>query len=259
MIKEYMSNAAYHEHPAISSSDVKAVASTSLLHWKNKVWKDSPAFQLGTAVHSLVLEPHLNEMLRGPDTRRGNAWKDAQFAAETDGKTLLTSGDYDKAFVIADAVIKTGAGEKMQHKSTVNESSFFAIDPLTGLEIKCRPDSYDKQGGTIFDIKTTDDASPRGFARSVGKYEYALQAAFYMHVLTCMEMPAKRFIFVAVEKEAPFAVGVHELSIDYLDWAHKRMQNTLARIFDATEAGVYETEWPLVNKIDLPTWLQEPN
>ena len=85
----YLSNASYHAHPAISSSDVKAVASKSLAHWKGKVWKDSSAFALGSAVHALVLEPEKNLVLRGPEDRRGDKWKKAQLAAAAVGKNQV--------------------------------------------------------------------------------------------------------------------------------------------------------------------------
>jgi exodeoxyribonuclease VIII len=83
MIRD-MTNEEYHAHPNISSSDVKAVAAKSLAHWKAKVYKASPAFALGSAVHALVLEPEKSFVLRGPEDRRGNKWKEAQLAADLD-------------------------------------------------------------------------------------------------------------------------------------------------------------------------------
>ena len=55
-----LSNEEYHEHKAISSSAVKTVHAKSLLHWKKNKYVDSAAFQLGTAVHALLLEPEKN-------------------------------------------------------------------------------------------------------------------------------------------------------------------------------------------------------
>jgi hypothetical protein len=78
------------------------VASKSLAHWKAKVYKASPAFALGSAVHALVLEPEKSLVLRGPEDRRGNKWKEAQLAADLDGKILLTEADFDLAEKIAE-------------------------------------------------------------------------------------------------------------------------------------------------------------
>ena len=79
----HMTNEAYHAHPNISSSDVKAVATRSLAHWKYKTYKASPAFAMGSAVHALVLEPQKNLVVRGPEDRRGAKWKDASLAADS--------------------------------------------------------------------------------------------------------------------------------------------------------------------------------
>lgn len=256
-IDKTMTNEEYHAHPAISSSDVKAVYGSSLLHWKNKVYKSSPAFDLGTAVHAMVLEDHLDLVARGPETRRGNAWKDAKAAADMAGQLLLTEGDFDQARAMADSLLKTDVGFRMADDSTINEMSVFATDPDIGIEIKTRPDSYWPEKGVIYDIKTTQDASPRGFAREVVKYNYAIQAAFYRRVLMLSGMDAKQFVFACVEKQPPYAVGVHILSDEYLEWADNQMMRTLDVIKQAQDDGTFDTGWPAVNVIDIPRWLQD--
>ena len=62
------------------------------------------AFDLGTAVHTLVLEPHLSSTVWcGPETRRGSAWKDQYAAAAEEGAILLTEGDYQIAVDMANS------------------------------------------------------------------------------------------------------------------------------------------------------------
>jgi len=257
MIRTDLTNEQYHADPAISSSDVKAVHSTSLLHWRHKVYKPSAAFDLGTAVHALVLEPEADLILRGPEDRRGNKWKEAQAAADLNGQLLLTEGDFDKARLIADAILAHPAGQRMAGAETTNERSIFVTDPDIGIDLKCRPDSLDVINGTIYDIKTCADASPYGFGRAVQTYGYAIQAAFYMHVCGLEGLRPRRFVFVCVEKEAPFAVGVHMLTQEYLDWGHSQMMVTLDQIKSARQSGDFTTGWPEVNMIDLPRWMQE--
>ena len=93
MIRDDMTNEEYHAHHAVSSSDAKAVLLSSVWHWKNAVQKTS-AMQLGTAVHDMALEGGQNTV-RGPETRRGNAWKDA--VAEAGDKVVLPEKEYDLA------------------------------------------------------------------------------------------------------------------------------------------------------------------
>lgn len=254
-----LSNAEYHAHSAISSSDVKMVASKSLAHWKNKIRKESPAFAMGSAVHALILEPEKNLVLRGPEDRRGNKWKEAQLAADLDGQILLTESDFDLAGRISSSVkAHPAAALYLASPSLICEASFFARDPETGVQIKCRPDGYIKDAGIIFDIKTTNDASPDGFPREVIKYGYDLQAAFYLRALQAAGFEANEFIFVCVEKEAPHAVGIHALTPRYLEHANARVTRTLEKIGTAIAMDDFTTGWPLINHIDLPRWQADP-
>jgi hypothetical protein len=253
-----LTNKEYHAHPAISSSDVKAVHTKSLAHWKGKVRKETSAFALGSAVHALVLEPEKNLVLRGPEDRRGNKWKEAQLAADLDGQILLPEAEFDLAARIADAAKAHPVVEQYLGDPTfVAEASFFGIDPVTGTEIKCRPDGYLPDYGIVFDLKTTTDASPDGFPRELRKYAYDVQAAFYLRALRAAGYKADTFMFIAVEKEAPFAVGVHALTDRYLDHADMIVTQTLQKISNAIAVSDFQTGWDLINHIDLPRWQTE--
>ena len=254
MIRD-LSNSEYHARPEISSSDVKLVASKSLLHWKNKVYKSSAAFALGSAVHALVLEPEKSLVIRGPEDRRGDKWKKAQLAADLDGQILLTEGDFDLASKIAEATrAHPVVASYLAEQTFIAEASIFAKDPATGVDIKCRPDGYLPRHGIVFDVKTTRDASPEGFPRELRNYGYDLQAAFYLRCLRAAGHEAKSFIFVAVEKEAPYAVGLHEMTEPYLKSADIRVTQTLEKISKAGASRDYTTGWALINAIDLPRW-----
>ena len=255
-----LSNNDYHASPEISSSDVKLVASKSLLHWKHKIYKSSSAFDLGSAVHALCLEPKKNLVIRGPEDRRGNKWKVVQLEAELDQKILLTEGDYDLAVKIADAVkANPVANRYLTDETFIAEASFFAKDPVTGTAIKCRPDGYLPGSSVIFDIKTTRDASPQGFPREIRTFGYDLQSAFYLRTMRAAGHQVNSFIFVAVEKVAPFAVGIHTLTDAYLADADQRVTHVLEKIKDAETHNDFTTGWPVINTIDLPRWqVEEP-
>ena len=203
-----MSNSQYHADDAISSSDVKMVHSKSLAHWKAKTYSSSPVFDMGTAVHAMVLEDGKG-VVRGPETRRGKAWTEAYEEAQANDQTLLTTSDYDLARNIADSVLFHPVGQRMAGPTTVNEASFFATDPETGLKIKCRPDSYWDAKGVLYDLKTCQDASPRGVAKDMIAYNYAIQQAFYMHCLEQAGYEASQFVFVHVEKTGAHAVSTN--------------------------------------------------
>ena len=253
---ERLSNSQYHADDAISSSDVKMVHSKSLAHWKAKTYSSSPVFDMGTAVHAMVLE-EAKGIVRGPETRRGKAWAEAYEEAQANDQTLLTAADYDLARNIADSVLFHPAGQRMAGPTTVNEASFFATDPETGLKIKCRPDSYWDAKGVLYDLKTCQDASPRGVAKDMIAYNYAIQQAFYMHCLEQAGYEASQFVFVHVEKTGAHAVSTNIIHEEYLDWAKGEMHMTLRKIAKANEAQKWDTGWSdQTNVIDLPRWLR---
>jgi len=252
-----LSNSEYHaKKDHISSSDVKMVHSKSLAHWKAKTYSSSPVFDMGTAVHAMVLEDGKG-VIRGPETRRGKAWAEAYEEAQANDQTLLTTADYDLARNIADSVLFHPVGQRMAGPTTVNEASFFATDPDTGLKIKCRPDSLWDAKGVLYDIKTCQDASPRGVAKDMVTYNYAIQAAFYLHVMGCAGHKADQFVFVNVEKAAPYAVSTNILSPEYLAWGKQKMHETLRQIAEANQAQKWDTGWSeTTNVVVLPRWLQ---
>jgi hypothetical protein len=251
-----LSNAEYHAKEAISSSDVKMVSKSTLAHWKAKVYKSSTTFDIGTAVHAMVLEGDKNLVLRGPETRRGNDWKKPYEQAQAEGKTLLTAGDYDLAKEMADSLIMHPIGDRMSGDTVINEASFFATDDKTGLDLKTRPDSYWQANGIVYDIKTCQAADPKSFAKDCLNYGYHIQAAFYLHVLNLAGYQADKFLFACIEKTAPYAVAVHELSEEYLEYGRFQMEAALNEIAEANASGIYGTGWSNgVNTIDLPSWI----
>ena len=258
MIEYDLTNAEYREYPAISSSDVKAAAK-SLAHWKGSESKSSPIFDLGTAYHELCLEPHKETILRGPEDRRGNKWKEAKAEADAAGKLLLTSSDYDHAKAMAkSALAQPRINALINAEDAMIEASIFVDCPVTGLKLKTRPDCYVPSKGTCIDLKSTVDAGPgeREFSSQLWKYKYDIQAAFYAYCCTLADLPVNYFCFVATEKVSPYATCLHVLSREVMEHAHGKMMNILHRIARAEKEGEYPTDWPDLNMIHLPEWMQ---
>jgi hypothetical protein len=113
------------------------------------------------------------------------------------------------------------------------EQSFWWDDKATGQRCKCRPDWY--QGTTIVDLKTCQDASPNAFARACATFGYHTQAAHYLNGTF-----AERFVFIAVEKTYPYAVGVYELDAAAMAAGAEQCRIGLQTISDCRAIN----EWP---------------
>src|SRR3546814_5242986 len=61
------------------------------------------------------------------------------------------------------------------------------------------------------DLKTTDDASERGFGRSVVNYGYDITHAHYCEGARACGEPVDKYLIVAQEKKAPYLAAVYEL------------------------------------------------
>ena len=104
-------------------------------------------------------------------------------------------------------------------------------------DVNCKGmlDYYRESADMIVDLKTTKDASYNGFMRSVKKYKYHKQAAFYLDAVQ-----ATRFIIIAVEKTPPFNINVFELGDDMIDEG-RDMYNHELEVYKYCEENDY---WP---------------
>lgn len=187
----------------------------SPFHLKNKeLFRfDSPAFNLGSAVHKLVLEKEdfEDEFAVAPlvdkRTKIGKAtWQ--EFVDSSDGKIVLTAQEYEIAEEMTKAVESVKASAKFL-KDGIAEESYFG--ELEHVPCRCRPDYYNKKLGLVIDLKTTVDGSAKGFASSVAKFNYHIQVAFYTDLMRSLGHVVNKFLFICVEKSFPHLVSFYEL------------------------------------------------
>ena len=248
-----ISNADYHADPAISASQLKTVMQSPYHYWSRYLDPDrvamvpTAAMRFGSLAHCAVLEPdELSTRYQLAPDRRTKEGKAAVVEMAAAGIEAVSEADMVLAVNMAVAVHgHPTAGALLQ--SGMAEQSFWFDDIATGMRCKCRPDWFD--GTTIVDLKTCQDASPAFFARAVANFSYQIQAAHYLAGTL-----ATRFIFVAVEKQAPYAIGVYELDAEALVHGSIARHNALQRIQDCRAIN----EWPGytdgIQTLQLPGW-----
>jgi len=247
------SNADYHADPAISASHLHAVATSPYHYWKRfldpqrMAVEPTAAMRLGTLVHCAVLEP--DQLLQRYGVclpRNTKAGKEQATAMAADGIEAVTEADMALALSMTASVRSHPAAAALLAKGKA-EQSFWWDDTATGLRCKCRPDWHN--GTTVVDLKTTTDASPTGFARSVASFRYHVQASHYLAGIF-----AERFIFIAVEKVYPYGVGIYELDADAMAHGNALRHQNLQTIADCRAIG----EWPgygaNIQPLSLPSW-----
>lgn len=254
-IYDCYTNAEYHAHEAVSKSDLDLIHK-SPAHYKAARHEDTPALRFGTAFHCAVLE---NDRFNATYTviegdRRTKAVKDSIKDAEAAGKIILTADDFNAIMSMAQAVFKNPICAALLRGSLKEHSVFSELD---GVRVKCRPDGWSTEKGVLFDLKSTEDASPEGFARTVTKYRYHVQDAFYRHVVasaTNCDADDLSFIFIAVEKKPPFAVALYQLDelATLQGWVEAR--DDMRRYRDAQTSGKWCGYSPKIESLSLPRW-----
>lgn len=254
-IYDCYTNSEYHAHEAVSKSGLDLIHK-SPAHYKAARHEDTPALRFGTAFHCAVLE---NDRFNATYTviegdRRTKAVKDSIKDAEAAGKIILTADDFNAIMSMAQAVFKNPICAALLRGSLKENSVFSALD---GVRVKCRPDGWSIEKGVLFDLKSTEDASPEGFARTVAKYRYHVQDAFYRHVVasaTNCDADDLSFIFVAVEKKPPFAVALYQLDelAALQGWVDAR--EDLRRYKAAKDTGKWGGYSPRIETLSLPRW-----
>ena len=267
-----MTNKDYHAHSAISKSDIDLFLQSPKKFALKKAGKfasdDSPALLLGSAVHKLILEPNdfEREFITEPKIdKRSKEGKVAysDFLQLAFGKNILSPSLYEQAKAIANAVLANKTAQKFITDGFA-ERSFFST--YQGQEIKCRPDYYNQSLGLVVDIKTSANASD--FAKSIGNFNYHIQQALYSDILVANGLAVNGFVFVVVEKTAPYMVGFFELSSKAVEFGRECYQNALGIIFalkqqklefpDFAELNIDENgqiNQKIIQEIELPAWV----
>tara|TARA_R110000822_G_scaffold49674_3_gene130075 strand:+ start:212 stop:1030 length:819 start_codon:yes stop_codon:yes gene_type:complete len=254
---EEISNEEYHGGVAVGSSQLKTLNSQTPMHLKGAERTESNTLKRGTAVHTALLEPELYEKTtaRGPATRRGNAWKDAEAAAAAEGKTLLTEEEYDNALRVRDAVQAQPHIASLLQKND-RQCEFSAYANVDGVHQRVRPDIVLPGDQIMIDPKTSADGSLSGFTKSVFNYSYHIQAAMYPYIWEAAGgCKIKQFLFLAIETKAPYCVSLFELDHEAFEqgWLAYQAAVTLYKeCSDKNEWPGYPTE---IQMIEMPRWL----
>lgn len=182
--------------------------------------------------------------------------------AENAGKQIITQEEMSRIKVMSNNVHNHPTIRALKTGQVIYEQSFFWRDAETGLLCKCRPDVIFMTPNLFLpaDFKTTDDASLKEFQRTIGNFEYHIQASSYLDGINeVLGLALENFLFIPVEKQAP-----HELALYALDGAaqevgrqkYKKHLRTLAQY---EPGGEKENGWKgyptEIQNISIPAYL----
>ena len=243
----------YHAIDAVSNSLITQILRSPdhARAYLTQQREPTKAMEFGTAFHAAILEPSVFASTYAvfDGDRRTKDGKAEYERLTSSGIKLLSSDDMATIQGMMSSVHSHVAAAELLSEGEA-ELSVTWTDEATGLPCKCRQDWW--IGDTLVDVKTTEDASPEGFARAIAKYGYHRQDAWYKR-----GTKAKRFVFIAVEKTAPYAVGVYELDALSLDQGATECDRALSIWNDALIRSDYTAYSEDCELISLPNWAFE--
>ncbi|MCX6887464.1 MAG: PD-(D/E)XK nuclease-like domain-containing protein [Verrucomicrobia bacterium] len=252
----------YHAAPGFSHSSSKRMKTPAHYQAFLKEKRDpSPAMVIGTITHALILEPLKDiPFIVAPEgldgrTAAGKAWKAEQVAK---GREVISAEDYASAQSAAESVLSHPTCKQMFEAEGTSELSVFKRFELGGSVMrKARIDWTPRAGSNaLVDIKTTRDASPDAFGKELFEYGYHTGAAWYLDIWNDANPNDKRdcFVFVAVEKDAPFAVAVYNISPEAIQLGRRKNIERIQTYIECSQSGVWPSYPTDITAIDLPAW-----
>lgn len=254
MIIADMPEREYHARPELSSTQARQLLDSPARykHGLTAERSSSATFDLGSAVHAKVLGVGWGIVEIDADSFRSKAAQEERDDARDAGLIPMLKKDLTVVHDMSEAVLAHPLASAMFEEAPGREVSVFS--EVDGVPTRCRFDALGQDANLAIDLKTTLDASPDGFTRSVAKYSYHVQESHYRATYEASEGVDPRFVYVAVEKHAPYLVAVHKVSILWAEMGHTAAREARRIYRECTESG----EWPGypldVHTLEPPAW-----
>lgn len=214
---------------------------------------DRPAYLLGRAAHTLILEgrKQFDEeyAVGGPvNPKTGNVYgaNTKAFAewAEAQGKPVLTREQFDLLLRMHLGVARNELAVKFL-SAGVAEGVVRA--EYCGARCQIRMDWLNPEHG-IVDLKTCDDLT--WFEADARRHGYAYQQSFYRAVLAQATDCSVPVYLVAVEKKEPFRCGVWQVSNEVLGSAQRENEQAVERLKACEASNVWPTGYEELRVFD---------
>ena len=257
LIYKDIPNEDYHAGVGISSSYIRRFGQ-SQLHAIEHKQESSPNLKFGTASHALLVEgqevfdKEVKVITGSPYTK---AYKEEKADYEEQGFIVLKESEAEIIHAMKESMVYEG-NAYLNAKGKIAEASIYWYED--DVLCKCRPDLMcpplnepnSDNKIVIVDYKTTVSCEPFAFNKSVKKYGYDMQAAWYRRGLLMAGYDVEDFMFIAQEKVHPYASKVFRITKEQIDFGWTMMENYLEE-YKEYQKGKPLTIYNSPNVVDL--------
>ena len=219
------------------------------------------SMKVGQALHALFLEYDKGSRIVVRDRRRPptgpTIWNTT--AALGREKYQLSEKEYGTLSGMWLALCnEPDAWNLLVAQTGMNEHVFKGFVEILLLHVKCKPDRL-LYNGLVVDLKTVDGAvDPESWSRTLLRWGYHRQAAFYLDVLELAGQKADKFVFVAVSKDPPHDIGIYLIPDDDVEDGRRENREALEDLAQCRRTGVWKHEWQgKILTVGRPRWAKD--
>lgn len=272
LVERFDDDPSYRADPGYNFSKIKAAIGGSMSDLRHELdnpepFKTTPAMQLGTLVHHMVLEPLSDWMDQYAVTyatdRRTKLYKLAKQQADDAGKTLIQNDVKEQASAMARACFENKAFNALMAGPKDVEVGMAYNDEDLGIRLKGKFDLL-ADDSLMVDLKTTTESlEVDKLSRLIINRHYHVQQALYWRILRAVrpelrEHPSHMgWMFVR-------SVGAHDTVLVWADaqiveHAEATLDELLDRLGYAHRLDTWLPQHPLGSTtVGLPSWARIP-
>lgn len=250
----------YHAHPALSSSGARKLLPPSCpakFHYeRSNPFEPTPEMQFGTVTHTLLLGHGAELAVLDHKTWNSKAAQEAQEKAISEGKLPVKRADWLEAKAMVAAVKNHPIAGRL-FTGGKPEQSLFWVDVETSVQLRARLDYLKTDGPRpiIVDLKTAQSAEPYEFGRSIDKYDYNRQGAWYVDGVRALGLGDRPgYTLVIVEKTPPYVVTVAQFDELTLEAGRFYNRRAIRKFAECSASGVWPGYADDIATVSLPGW-----
>jgi hypothetical protein len=217
----------------------------------------SPAMELGTIVHRMILEPEMvgNIAVWGEEenqkVRRGKVWD--EFYEMNKNDLILTVAERDACVGMSQAALRNEPIQKYASADGRTEISLVWTDE-TGRRWKARLDKIIPDTHTVFDLKTTRDCHSFKFCAQAYNLGYHIKLAIYAKGYEALFGVVPNVVMGAVDSKPPHESAVYRVTRDVLLQGVDELNELLAKLDECETVGAWPPAFNEETDLLLPSW-----
>lgn len=221
--------------------------------------ESTEAQQLGTYLHALVLEPDTaSKFIVVPDfghqgKKENKLAKENWYASLPPNAQLASAKQKESAEAMKEAIMRHEAARKIL--DAVSDTEVTILFNRENVECKARLDAIAPSLRAVVDIKTTQDASPLEYFRSVYKWSYHTQGEFYLEAINIAQDAVEYAQFIHIAVESTFKqVAVYAFPPELLSYAERINTQRLERVYNCTLTNYWPSYPNTISELTVPAW-----